>query len=234
MPVRKSQKGKAYKKGKKTATITFNRVRTYIELFLAILALIFGVLHYKELCQVKNELEEKAEVVEAKDDSDSLMRIYERWNIAIYQDRLISALRSVFEPFAKGLKLMTQNRLNEAIVEFKQSMQEAKHRELVALYNLVGVCYHTPGTLDSALENFHTSRILAKNFNDKEGEAAALKNISEIHRTRTDSLDTTIKYYQDLLKIEQEIGNREEEARTLSNLGAIFRSKGDLKSAREY
>ena len=150
-----------------------------------------------------------------------------------YLDGLAQSPPPVFDPFAKGLDLMAQSKWDEAIAQFKESMKEAKGSEIVALYNLIGLCYYTPGKLDSALSSYDNSFKLARQFEDSEGEAAALGNIGLIYLDKGD-LDAALKYLQETLKIDREIGYKQGEASALGNIGLIYSDKGDLDAALKY
>jgi len=158
---------------------------------------------------------------EAKEANENVKWMEKHLGIPIYVDGLPQADPPVFDPFLEGTKLMTQYKWDEAITEFKKSMKEAKASQLVALYNLIGLCYYTPGKLDLTLENWNKSLSLAREFDDKEGEAKALGNIGLIYQTRGD-LDNALKYHEDALKIEREIGNRKDEAKILGNIGNVY------------
>ncbi|MCX6828422.1 MAG: tetratricopeptide repeat protein, partial [candidate division Zixibacteria bacterium] len=140
-----------------------------------------------------------------------------------YLDGLTQSPPPVFNPFKKGLDLMAQSKWDEAIVEFKISMKEAKGSQLVALYNLIGICYDTPGKLDSALSSYNKSLELARQFADRMGEANALGNIGNIYYAKGD-LDAALKYQQEALKIDREIGYKQGEASDLGNIGLIYKA----------
>ena len=170
---------------------------------------------------------------ETKEANENIKLIEKHFGIPIYVDGLTSAPPSVFDPFAKGLKLMTEYKWDEAIDEFKKSMKDAKTSQLVALYNLMGLCYDTPGNLDLALKSYNESLNLAREFNDKVGEAKALGNLGLIYYTRGD-LDNALRYHEDALKIDREIGNKEGESQDLGNIGLIYETRGDLDKTLEY
>ncbi|MDP3024602.1 MAG: tetratricopeptide repeat protein [candidate division Zixibacteria bacterium] len=170
---------------------------------------------------------------ESKEANENVKLIEKHLGIPIYVDGLPKADPPVFDPFAKGVKLMAEYKWDEAVIEFKQSMKEAKASQLVALYNLIGLCYYTPGKLDLTLENWNKSLSLAREFNDREGEASALGNLGIVYKTRGE-LDRAIKYHQDALKIDREIGNKKGEAEDLGNLGNVYKTRGELDKAIKY
>jgi tetratricopeptide (TPR) repeat protein len=159
-----------------------------------------------------------------------LKTIANRSDIQIYVDGLPSASPPVFDPFAKGVKLMAEYKWDEAIVEFKKSMKEAKDSQLVALYNLIGVCYFTLDKLVLAEENYNNSLTLAREFSDKDGEVGALGNLGLIYHNRGD-LDKALEYHEENLKIARESGINRSEAVALGNIGLIFMHRGDLNQS---
>jgi tetratricopeptide (TPR) repeat protein len=163
----------------------------------------------------------------------NIENIEKHLGIPIYTDGLASADSPVFDPFLEGTKLMAEYKWDEAIAEFQKAMEEAKASQLVALFNLVGLCYDTSGRLSLALENYEESLRLARQLNDKQGEASALGNIGLIYKAKGD-LDQALKYHQDALKIDREIGLREGEASDLGNIGLIYQIRGDLHQALKY
>jgi tetratricopeptide (TPR) repeat protein len=130
---------------------------------------------------------------ETKEIKADIKLIKERLGIEPYVDGLPKADPPVFDPFAKGLKFMTAYKWDEAISEFQKAMKEAKTTQLVALYNLIAICYYTSGRLSLALENFEKSLDLAREFTDKQGEANALGNIGNVYYLKGD-LDQALKY----------------------------------------
>jgi tetratricopeptide (TPR) repeat protein len=223
----------------KKEDITEHRLRiwTYIFGIVTILGVAIAILAwiFPAPPKLPKETEQRIQSIEkeAKEANENIKRIEEHFGIKPYVDGLTSSPPAVFDPFAKGLKLMTEYKWNQAITEFKQSMKEAKASQLVALYNLIGICYYTPGKFDLTLENWNKSLSLAREFNDKEGEAKALGNLGIVYGIRGD-LDKAIKYFEDALKIDIEIRNKEGEAADLGNLGNVYYTRGELDKAIKY
>jgi tetratricopeptide (TPR) repeat protein len=140
---------------------------------------------------------------------------------------------AIKDPFDAGMKLMDASKWDEAIVEFRKALPHAKASQLVALYNLIGLCYTTPGKLDSALASYEKSLSVARESNDQQGAAIALGNIGLIYHDKGD-LDQALKYQQDALKTDREIGYRQGEAQDLGNIGLIYQDKGDLDRALKH
>lgn len=213
------------------------RISTYIGIIIAILGLCIGLGSYvSELRSLQSGLETILRELKAKEANANINLIEEQLGIPIYVDGLPSAPPQVFDPFAKGLKLMKEKRESkwyEAIVQFQKAMKEARASQLVGLYNLIGLCYYTMGKLDLAWENYDNSLGLAVDVNDKLGEATARDNLGLIYQNKGD-LDMALKFHKRALKIHREIGNRVDEATALNNVGLIYMTKGDLDKALDY
>jgi tetratricopeptide (TPR) repeat protein len=179
----------------------------------------------------------KEEARKAKEKADlanrNIENIEKHFGIPIYTDGLSSADSAVFDPFFEGTKLMAEYKWDGAIAEFQKAMKEAKASQLVALFNLIAICYYTSGRLDSALENYKQSLTLAEQFDDKQGKAAVLGNIGLIYQDKGD-LDQALKYLEEALEIDKEIGYRQGEASALGNIGLVYEAKGDLDQALKY
>jgi len=218
-------------------------------LFLAIvgivLAVIIGLVHYVLVEKTKKEAKRaKEESIAAKEEArkatqktevaiKNIENIERHFGIPIYKDGLPSADPPVFDPFFEGTKLMTAYKWDEAIAEFQKAMKEAKAKQLVALYNLVAICYYPSGRLSLALENYEESLRLARQFGDKQGEGNALGNIGVIYKAKGE-LDQALKYLEEALKIDKEIGFKQGEANQLGNIGNVYYLKGDLEQALKY
>jgi len=189
----------------------------------------------KQIEKGKKEEEERLGRIEEQVEraNKNIEKIERHIGVPIYADGLPSADPPVFDPFFEGTKLMTAYKWDEAISEFQKAMKEAKASQLVALYNLIALCYYTSGRQALALENIQKSLSFAEQFVDKEGKANALGNIGLIYRAKGD-LDQALKYLQEALKIDKEIGLREGEASDLGNIGLIYQDRGDLDQALKY
>lgn len=182
----------------------------------------------ENVMEVKSNVEElKEEVQELKQDLNIIKR---HLGIPYYEDALPSAPPPVFDAFAKGVRLARDYKWKEAISEFKRSMKEAKGSQIVALYNLIGLCYKSMDSLALATESYNSSLTLARQFNDTLGVSNALGNLGVLFGIRGE-LDTALKYEEDALRFSQKISDRQGEGQSLGNLGIILAKKGDLDSA---
>ena len=153
--------------------------------------------------------------------------------MAEYLDGLPESLPAVRQPFELGLAAIDTWAWNRAIGHFRQAMPEARGAELVALFNLTGLCHYTQGLLVIALADFEYSARLADQFGDEEGKAPALGNIGVIWHDRGD-LDKALQYKERALANAHQLGNQWAEAIYLANIGNVWRDKGELDKAIKY
>ena len=135
--------------------------------------------------------------------------------------------------FDKGLKAMKECNWNSAIDTFRGLLSDAKDNKKVALLNLIGNCFFHQGNLDQALGHYKESLDLAREINDKEGEATNLGNIGLIYQARGE-LEKALKYHEEALRVSKEIGYKEGEAANLGNIGLIYQTRGELDKALKY
>ncbi len=153
--------------------------------------------------------------------------------LAVYIDGLPGSGIAVRKPFELGRAAMAAYEWEQAIGHFREAMTPARGAEIVALFNLTGVCQYTQGQLDKALADFQESFRLAKQFRDVNGEAPALGNIGVILHD-TGDLDKALEYKEQALTKAHDLGDQWAEALYLGNIGNIWHDKGDLDKALEY
>ncbi|MFO7637933.1 MAG: tetratricopeptide repeat protein, partial [bacterium] len=151
----------------------------------------------------------------------------------LYADGLPTASPPVRDPFKLGLTAMERYKWDEAIGHFKDAAKHASGTQLVALFNLIGICHYTPGRWPEALEDWEESERLARRFGDRKGEAAALGNIGVIWQNKGE-LDKALEYQEKALKVLEELGAKQEQASVLGNIGLIWQNKGELDKALGY
>lgn len=150
--------------------------------------------------------------------------------MAEYLDGLSLAVPAVRQPFEHGLAAMQKNQWKSAIEHFREAMPQAKGGEIVALFNLTGVCNYTQGLLDRALENFEVSGRLAEQLRDEEGKPPALGNIGAILHDKGD-FAKALRYNEEALQKARGLGNQWAEAVYLGNIGNIRHDMGELDRA---
>ena len=116
------------------------------------------------------------------------------------------AVESLFE---KGRAAMAACKWDEAIILFQAVMKHAAGAELVALHGLVGRCHQTRGRLAQALESYEESARLAEQYNDKQGQAAALDKVGVVLRDQG-KFDQVLEKTEAALRLAREVGARAE------------------------
>jgi len=153
--------------------------------------------------------------------------------MAEYLDGLSRSSPAVREPFQLGRAAMVACQWEQAIEHFREAMMQARGAEIVALFNLTGVCRYTQGHLDKALADFEESARLAEQFRDVNGKPPALGNIGVIWHDMGE-LDKALRYKEEALEEAHGLGDQWAEALYLGNIGNIWRDKGDLDKALNY
>jgi tetratricopeptide (TPR) repeat protein len=153
--------------------------------------------------------------------------------VAEYLNELPRSGPAVRQPFELGLAAMETYNWDRAVEHFREAMPQARGAEIVALFNLTGVCRYTQGRLDDALANFEESERLAEQFGDEEGKAPALGNIGVICHDKGE-LDRALQYKEQALAKAHQLGDQWAEAIYLANIGNIWHDKGELDKALEY
>ncbi len=122
--------------------------------------------------------------------------------------------------------------------EFKLALEHMKRAEsltsdkkdLMYIYNQVGIIYEKMGYLDDALLYFSRSLSLARDLGNKSMQASALNNIAVIYDNKGE-LDKALSYYEESLRLE---ANEKEKATTYNNIALIYDEKGNYQKAVEY
>jgi tetratricopeptide (TPR) repeat protein len=115
--------------------------------------------------------------------------------------------RMVISPLSKAFGLMAEGKWSEAVSEFKQAMKKAEAGYSVNFCNLIGLCHFENGEIDLALESYDLSRSLAKELNDKKGEAIACNHLGLIFKHRGEK-KKALRYYQDAVGLFTQIGSQ--------------------------
>ena len=171
---------------------------------------------------------QQAERLEAK--VDALVRRFGQ--LQAYMAELPDSVGAVRAGFDAGLTAMEQSRWDEAIGHFRESVKTAAGTQLVALYNLIGLCHFTPGRRQAALEAWEESSRLARDFGDKTGEVRAVGNIGLVWHLMG-KWDKAMVQFRAALALHRELGDRLGEAKDLGNIGAIWKNRCDLDKALE-
>ena len=153
--------------------------------------------------------------------------------LAEYQNGLPKSAPAVRQPFERGVAAMEASGWDRAVGHFRDAMLEARGAEIVALFNLTGVCLYTQGLSSDALANFEEALRLAEQFRDEAGKAPAFSNIGVIMHDRGE-LDRALQYKEKALAKAHQLGDQWAEAIYLANIGNIWHDKADLDKALEY
>ncbi len=172
----------------------------------------------------------RQQVQALKQQIDAIAR---RMGVTPYLAELAAARTSVREPFQKGMASIGQQKWDAAIAYFESALPAANGAELVALFNLIGICHYTTGRHEEALAAYDESGRLARLFKDKRGEAVAVGNIGVISLANRE-WDRALSSFQQALSAFEELDARHEQARALGNIGFVLMQKGELDRALTY
>jgi tetratricopeptide (TPR) repeat protein len=125
-----------------------------------------------------------------------------------------------------------------AIGEFKLALEHMKRAEsltsdkkdLMRIYNQIGIIYYSMGYLDDALLYYSRSLSLARDLGIKSMQASVLNNIAVIYDDKGE-LDKALEYYEESLRLETD---EKEKATTYNNIALIYYQKGNYQKAVEY
>jgi tetratricopeptide (TPR) repeat protein len=122
--------------------------------------------------------------------------------------------------------------------EFKLALEHMKRAEsltsnkkdLMYIYNQIGLIYNVMGNLDDALLYYSRSLSLARDLGSKSMQAANLNNIAEIYRAKGE-FNKALSYFEESLRLKTD---EKEKAPTYNNMALIYYEKGNYRKAVEY
>ncbi|MFZ8785100.1 tetratricopeptide repeat protein [Thermocrinis sp.] len=122
--------------------------------------------------------------------------------------------------------------------EFKLALEHLKkaeslasdEKDLMRIYNQIGMIYDDIGYLDDALLYYSRSLSLARDLGNKSMQASVLNNIALIYRYKGE-LDKALGYFEESLRLQTD---EKEKAITYNNIALIYEDKGDYQRAVEY
>jgi tetratricopeptide (TPR) repeat protein len=122
--------------------------------------------------------------------------------------------------------------------EFKLALEHMKRAEsltsdkkdLMYIYNQIGIIYKKMGYLDDALLYYNRSLSLARDLGNKSAQASVLNNIAGIYSDKGE-LDKALGFYEESLRLQTD---QKEKAATYNNIAVIYDKKGDYQRAVEY
>ena len=118
-----------------------------------------------------------------------------------------------------------------AIDTFKKAeFYATKDKDLIYIYNELGLNYDTKGDLDNAFFYYSKSLNLVKKLGNRKMEASALNNIAVIFYRKGD-LNRALEYFKESLNLKTD---EKDKATTYHNIGSIYNKKEDYNKAIEY
>jgi tetratricopeptide (TPR) repeat protein len=122
--------------------------------------------------------------------------------------------------------------------EFKLALEHLKRAEsltsnkkdLMYIYNQIGLIYERMGSLDDALLYYSRSLSLARDLGDRRAQAGVLNNIALIYEIKGE-LDKALSYLEESLKLQTD---EKKKAPTYNNIANIYDKKGNYQKAVEY
>ncbi|MBN2893700.1 MAG: tetratricopeptide repeat protein [Bacteroidales bacterium] len=122
------------------------------------------------------------------------------------------------------------NLINEGINIAKSTKNTSK---LVRLFQDKTISLLTISQYDSALIYVEEALSIAKNLNDKRGEASCISLLGTVYWYKTD-FSKVISYYSKSLEMFIELGDEDRIYNSYSNLGTVYYSIGDYQKSTDY
>jgi tetratricopeptide (TPR) repeat protein len=147
-----------------------------------------------------------------------------------------SKLDSSITEIIPDIDSLSRDEKIKEIIRLERQVENADSENLILLtylFNQLGLLHLRLSNNEEALDYLNKTLAINQTIGDKEGEAVALNNISQVYRTSSD-LETTLNYLQQSLNIFIEISDLEGTATTLNNISQIYRVKGRYDEALQY
>jgi tetratricopeptide (TPR) repeat protein len=103
-------------------------------------------------------------------------------------------------------------------------------KDLMYIYNKIGLILYNMGYLDDALLYYSRSLSLAKDLGNTDMQATLLNNIAMIYDDKGE-LDKALSYYEESLNLTT---NEKDKVNTYNNIALIYSEKGDYQKTVEY
>ena len=133
--------------------------------------------------------------------------------------------------YCLGLSYYAVGELKLALKHVKRAESlTSNKKDLMYIYNQIGLIYGKMDYLDDALLYFSRSLSLARDLGNKSMQASVLNNIGVIYE-RKGELDKALGYYEESLRLQTD---EKEKAITYNNIAIIYGNKGDYQKAVEY
>ncbi len=148
----------------------------------------------------------------------------------VFSERLVmNNLELSRDLSVKGFKMMELMKPNAKDKNLILKLQKFE----ILLFHVRGIQHSVGGNFDSAEVAFNKSLELAKLIGDKESEAGAYSDISEVKRKSGD-YPTATAFALRSLKLKEDIRDTVGMAISYNNLGMIFRLKKEFEKSLEY
>jgi len=130
-----------------------------------------------------------------------------------------------------GLAYHNDGELKLAYENMKKALSLTNNiKELMYIYNQLGMILDDMGYLDDALLDYSRSLRLAMDFGDTYAQSVLLDNIGEIYDEKGE-LDKALSYYDESLSLTT---NEKRRAIIYNNIAMLYDEKGDYQKAVKY
>jgi len=121
--------------------------------------------------------------------------------------------------------------LDQALESLKKAEKfETRKKELMYIYNDIGIVLEKKRNLDGALEYYMKSLSIARSLGERKMQASLLNNIGLIYHNKGDT-DRALFYYTKSLELKE---REEDKVITYNNIAMIYSGRGDYKKAEEF
>jgi len=133
--------------------------------------------------------------------------------------------------FCLGKSYRMVGEFNLALEHMKRAESlTSNKKDLMYIYNQIGMIYEGMGYLDDALLYYSRSLSLARDLGSRSEQASLLNNIAGIYRNKGE-LDKALGYYEESLRLQTD---EKKKAPTYNNIALIYGKKGDYQKAVKY
>jgi len=191
---------------------------------LSIFFLLLGLLTFKNIAYAETPLDACVNFIKAGDYKKAI----EAGKLAVKKDPYNSVAY-----FCLGSAYYNVGELKLAYENMKKAESLTNNKkDLVYIYNQIGVILEEMGYLDDALLYYSKSLSLAKDLGNTDMQAVLLNNIAIIYGYKGE-LDKALSYYEESLSLQT---NEKDKAATYNNIAIayIYNKKDDYQKAVEY
>ncbi len=133
--------------------------------------------------------------------------------------------------YCLGKSYYLMGQFNPALEQMKKAEKYASSKkDLMFVYNLIGLIYDNLGDLDNAIMYNSRYMSLARELGNTREVAVAMSSIALIYRKKGDT-DKALEYFEESLRLR---ANEADKAAIYSNLALIYVDKGNYQKAEGY